>query len=168
MYIIVKIVLVGIGATFAMDIWSFFLGLLNIKSLDYRLVGRWIANIPNGQFIHKSIMNVPPVKKELMIGWVSHYIIGISFAFFIVLIYGKDWFDHPRLYPALVIGILTLAAPFFLMQPAFGLGIAGSNIPETNILRLKSFMAHFIYGVGLYLSALLVKYASFYLHETLY
>lgn len=153
MHIIIKTVLVGVGATFAMDIWSYILSLFKVKSLDYRFVGRWIGNIPKGQLFHKSIMGVPPVKNELIIGWASHYLIGISFAFLMLFIYGKSWFEKPMLFPALVIGIATIAAPFFLMQPAFGLGIAGSNVAEPNLLRLKSFMAHLIYGIGLFISA---------------
>ncbi len=160
MNIIIKTILVGIGATFAMDIWAFILGLFNIKSLDYRLVGRWIGNIPNGKFFHKSIVNVSPIKNELILGWFSHYLIGICFAFLLLFIYGKTWFDKPTLIPALVIGIVTIVAPFFLMQPALGLGIAGSNFPEPNTLRLKSFMAHFIYGIGFYLSVLLINYVK--------
>ena len=157
MHIIIKTLIVGIGATFAMDIWSFILGVFNIKSLDYRFVGRWIANIPKGQFFHNNIMNVTPVKNELIIGWISHYLIGISFAFLMLAIYGRNWFEKPMLFPALVVGIATIAAPFFLMQPAFGLGVAGSNFPEPDILRLKSFMAHVVYGIGLYLSALFIS-----------
>jgi hypothetical protein len=157
MHIIIKTLLVGIGATFAMDIWSFILKLFKISSLDYRFVGRWIGNIPNGQFFHKGIMNSPAIKHELIIGWVSHYLIGISFAYMLLFIYGKGWFAKPMLFPALVIGIATIVAPFFLMQPAFGLGIAGANVPEPDILRLKSFMAHVIYGIGLYISAIAVN-----------
>ncbi len=160
MNIVVKTLIVGIGATLAMDIWSFILSLFNIKSLDYRFVGRWIGNIPKRQYFHNNIMNTPSIKYELIIGWISHYLIGISFAFLLLVIYGKSWFNKPFLFPALLIGIITIIAPFFIMQPAFGLGIAGSNFPEPDILRLKSFMAHFIYGIGLYVSALLLMYVK--------
>jgi len=150
--------MVGIGATFAMDIWAFILNLFHIKSLNYRWVGRWIGNIANGQFYHKNIINASPVKNELLIGWSSHYLIGISFSFLLLLVYGKNWFDKPILLPAILIGIATIIAPFLFMQPAFGLGIAGTNLPKPYILQLKSFMAHFIYGIGLYLTILLINY----------
>ena len=47
--IILKTLAVGIGATLAIDIWVSILKLVNIKSLDYRYVGRWIGNFPKGK-----------------------------------------------------------------------------------------------------------------------
>ncbi len=158
MHIIIKTILVGVGATFAMDIWSFILSVFNIKSLDYRFVGRWIGNMPNGQFFHKNISNSAPIKSELIIGWAAHYSIGICFAFLMLAIYGKSWFEKPYLFPALVIGITTIIAPFYLMQPAFGFGLAGANFPEPNSVRLKSFMAHLVYGIGLYATVVLINF----------
>lgn len=54
MYNVLKIVLIGIGATLTVDIWIYVLGLFNIKSLDYRFVGRWIGNFPKGKFFIKT------------------------------------------------------------------------------------------------------------------
>lgn len=158
MNVIIKAILIGAGATVAMDIWSYILSLFNITSLDYRFVGRWIGNFPSGTFYHDKIMSAPKVKNEWVIGITSHYLIGITFAFLLWGVYGKPWFDKPEFLPAVLIGIVTIVAPFFLMQPAFGLGVAGAKVPEPNILRLKSFMAHLIYGIGLYLTAVLINY----------
>jgi hypothetical protein len=44
------------------------------------------------------------------------------------------------------------------MQPAFGFGFASSKLPDPNIRRLKSLSTHIVYGIGLYLAALLVNY----------
>ncbi len=158
MNIVIKTLLVGIGATFAMDVWSYILSLFRVSSLDYRFVGRWVGNFSNGKFFHNKITDAAPIKNELALGWASHYFIGIAFAFLFLLIYGKSWFEKPTLFPAILIGLITIVAPFFLMQPAFGLGVAGANVPEPDTLRLKSFMAHLIYGIGLYLSAILMNY----------
>ncbi|MCG8332298.1 MAG: DUF2938 domain-containing protein [Chitinophagales bacterium] len=157
---LLKTLLIGVGATLSMDIWSFILKQFKISSLDYRLLGRWILKMFEGQFFHNKIFNTPPVKNELLIGWVFHYLIGISFAFLLLSIYGKNWLDKPTLIPALVIGIGTIVAPFFLMQPAFGFGIAASNLPDPNIIRFKSFLAHLIYGIGLYAAAYVIKEMS--------
>ncbi|MCC7094423.1 MAG: DUF2938 family protein, partial [Ignavibacteriaceae bacterium] len=46
---------------------------------------------------------------------------------------------------------------FFIMQPAFGLGIASSKLPNPNLLRLKSLGTHLMYGIGLYVSAVLLN-----------
>ena len=64
---------------------------------------------------------------------------------------------HPAILPAILIGIVTVVAPFFIMQPGMGLGIAASKTPKPNIARIRSLLTHFIYGIGLYLSALLLK-----------
>ena len=154
---ILKIILVGIGATLVVDFWSMIQKVLKIKSLDYRFVGRWIAYFPKGKFVHENIMKSCPASGELLIGWIAHYCIGITFAFLFIVVFGKDWLEQPALYPALITGILTVVAPLFIMQPAFGFGIASSNLPGPNIRRIKSVLTHLIYGLGLYLSALLLN-----------
>lgn len=154
---ILRIMFVGIGATFFVDIWSFVLRLFKITSLDYRYVGRWIAYFPKGKVVHRNILVTTPVHGETVMGWAAHYFIGIMFAFLLVLIYGNQWLARPTLYPALIIGIITVCAPLFIMQPAFGFGIASSNLPEPNMRRLKSLSTHMIYGIGLYVTALLLS-----------
>ena len=50
--------------------------------------------------------------------------IGITFAIVFVHSSGNNWLQHPTLIPAIVFGVVTVLAPFFIMQPAFGLGFA--------------------------------------------
>lgn len=152
-----KIIFVGIGATLLVDFWTFLLGLFNISSLDYRYVGRWIAHFPKGKFAHDNILTATPVRGETITGWVAHYFIGITFASFLILIFGKEWLIRPLFFPALAVGIVTVIAPLFIMQPAFGFGIASSKLPKPNVRRLKSLSTHAIYGMGLYVSALLIS-----------
>jgi len=155
--IILKTLTIGIGATLAIDIWVSVLKLFKIKSLDYRYVGRWLGNIPKGKLFHNKIQDTPQIPHELIIGWTVHYLIGITFAFILVAVYGISWLDQPSFLPAIVIGLVTAFAPFFIMQPAFGFGIASSKLPSPNLLRLKSLGTHLIYGIGLYLSAILLN-----------
>lgn len=150
-------ILIGVGATLVMDAWAMFQEhVLGVPPLDYRLVGRWIGQFPGGRFVHKSIRNADSVAGEAVIGWAAHYAIGIVFAGILLGIWGLDWARQPTLIPALIIGIGTIVAPFFIMQPAFGLGIAASNLPEPWTARFFSFLAHTSFAVGLYASALLV------------
>jgi len=151
---VIRILVIGIGATLTMDIWANILKLFNIKSLDYRFLGRWIGNLTKGKLTHNKIFNTPPYPNELLIGWITHYLIGITFVFLLIWVYGKEWLDNPTLKPAIIIGIVTIIAPFFMMQPSFGFGFAGSKFPDPNIARFKSLMAHFIYGLGIYLAAI--------------
>ncbi|MDC9592901.1 DUF2938 domain-containing protein [Xenorhabdus sp. IM139775] len=158
---IIYSILIGAGATVVMDLWAVFIKrCFGIPSLNYSMVGRWIGHIPKGKFIHTSILQADPVKGETGMGWLAHYLIGIIFAGFLLLIYGPDWAQHPTFLPALMTGIVTLVAPFFIMQPGMGMGIAASKTPAPNTARLRSLMAHTSYGVGLYLAALLLTLFS--------
>lgn len=157
MEIIVRIIVIGIGATLLMDMWSYLLSYFNIKTLDYRLVGRWIGNFFIGKFTHENITRTPVVRYEAIIGWTTHYIIGIIFSFVLVACFGIDWLYRPTLLPALIIGIITIVAPFFIMQPAFGFGIAASKLKNPLVARFMSLLSHSIYGLGLYLSAVVIQ-----------
>lgn len=154
MEIIIKTILVGVGATIVMDIWAFILKLFNIKSLDYRFVGRWIGHFASRKFRHDKIFDSKPIQNEVFIGWLAHYLIGITFSILLVVIFGVEWLNHPTIFPALFVGLFTIVAPFFIMQPAFGLGIASSKLPSPNVMRFRSLLTHLIFGFGLYISAL--------------
>ena len=52
-----------------------------------------------------------------------------------------------------IASFVTLVAPFFIMQPAMGAGIAASNTARPNVARLRSIATHTVYGIGLYVSA---------------
>jgi hypothetical protein len=85
-------------------------------------------------------------------------LIGVAFALMLVLFTSGSWLDHPSFLPALWVGIGTVPIPYFIMQPALGLGIAASKTPHPTQARLKSLMTHTVFGVGLYLTALPVSY----------
>ena len=158
---ILYIVLLGIGATVFMDLWALFLKVsFGVPSLNYGLVGRWIGHILKGKWFHKTISESSPFNGELTLGWVLHYLIGVIFAYAFVLIFGEGWFKNPALLPALIFGIGTVVFPFFLMQPCFGMGIAASKLPNSNVARLRSLMAHGSFGFGLYVSAYLLLIVS--------
>jgi hypothetical protein len=144
-------VLIGAGATVVMDIWAVVRKrLLDIPALDYGLVGRWLAHLVRGRFRHESIAASPRVQGERLIGWTAHYLIGIAFAAVLLAIWGLDWARHPTIGPALIVGIGSVAAPFLLMQPGMGAGIAASRTPRPAIARLHSLVTHGIFGLGLY------------------
>jgi len=145
------IVFIGIGATAIIDLWSIVRqALLGIAPPNYRLVGRWLAHMTRGRFHHPSIVAAAPVRGELIVGWTAHYLTGIAYAALLVGIWGMAWAREPTIGPALVIGIGTVAAPFLLMQPGMGAGIAASKTPNPATARLQSLIMHTIFGLGLY------------------
>lgn len=153
-------VLIGVGATVIMDLWALCLKrFFGIPSLNYAMVGRWLVYLPRGKLTHDNIGQAAPVAGETALGWIAHYLIGIAFAASLLGIMGLEWARQPTLLPPVLLGVLTLAAPFFVMQPGMGLGVAASRTPAPNTARLRSFMAHAAFGVGLYLTTLLVAMA---------
>ncbi|MCA8062060.1 DUF2938 domain-containing protein [Burkholderia sp. AU38729] len=154
-HVLPDLLLIGTGATLVMDLWTLFRRrAFGVPSLDYALVGRWIGHMMHGRFRHASIGAAAPVPGERALGWIAHYAIGIVFAALPLLIAGPAWIDAPTPLPALVAGLASVVAPFFVMQPAFGFGIAASRTPNPGVARRRSLITHLSYGVGLYLAAL--------------
>lgn len=156
--------LIGIVATGLMDVWGVARApLFGFPAANYRLIGRWFAYMPRGRFRHASIAASPSLPGEHAIGWIAHYTIGISFAALLVLLGGDAWLRRPTVGLALLVGLSTLLAPLFIMQPAMGAGIAGAKTPDPRASRLQSTLTHVIYAIGLYgagwLCVLLFPYA---------
>ena len=156
---LISAILIGLGATLTTDLWALFLKhFFRITAPNYCLVGRWLLYMPEGIFRHSSITSTPQKNAEGMVGWIAHYMIGITFAIAFVAWVGNNWLQHPTLFPAILFGIVTVLMPFFIMQPAFGLGLAASKTSNPTQARLRSLMNHTSFGVGLYLFALLVNW----------
>jgi hypothetical protein len=154
MEMIVRAIAVGIGATLVMDAWAILLRRgFGVRSLDYAMVGRWLGHMPAGRFAHESIAAAAAVPGERVIGWTAHYATGILFAALLLAACGGEWARQPTAGPALLAGLLTMAAPLFLMQPGMGLGVAASKTPHPNVARLRSLATHIVFGTGLYVSA---------------
>jgi hypothetical protein len=152
--IIASAVVIGVGATVIMDLWALFLRRgFGVASLDLALLGRWIGHFLRGRVRHVRIARAAPVRYERVVGWTAHYTIGVGFAVVLLATWGLDWLTRPTLGPALIVSSATLVAPFLLMQPAMGFGIAASRTPRPNTARLRSVVTHTVYGAGLYASA---------------
>lgn len=152
-YWLVCAFLIGAGATAVMDLSALVLNRLGgVPLSNYGLVGRWIAHMRHGRFRHESISASAAMPGERVIGWVAHYAIGIAYAGLLLAVFGIEWARQPTLGPALIIGIGTVAAPFLLMQPGMGAGIAASRTPRPGVARIRSLTMHGIFGIGLYAS----------------
>lgn len=150
------VVTVGVGATLIMDAWSMLIKKLGFPTLDYALVGRWAFYLLRGKLVHDSINKTAPVLGESPLGWSIHYAVGIVFALALACIQGMEWFKNPTLLPAMLIGVVTVVFPLFIMQPAMGVGFAASRTPHPIKSCLLSLAAHTIFGIGLYVTAVLI------------
>jgi hypothetical protein len=151
-------VLIGIGATVFIDLWALLLKRgFQIPSLNYCLLGRWLLHMPGGVLLHENIALSRPKRGECPVGWLAHYLIGVVFALVFVTLVCGEWLQRPTPLPALVFGIATTVVPLFVLQPSLGFGVASSKSPNPRRARLKSLMTHTVYGVGLYVWAVVLS-----------
>ena len=156
---LISAILIGIGATLTTDLLALILKrTFKIAAPNYCLVGRWLRTMPEGTFWHSSIASAPQKSAECIVGWIAHYMIGITFAIAFLVLACNDWLQHPKLIPAITFGVVTVLMPFFIMQPAFGLGLAASKTSNPNQARFRSLINHTVFGAGLYLFAWLVNW----------
>ena len=135
---------IGAGGTVVLDLWAKLLQrALNIPGPNWAMVGRWIGNMPRGQFQHASMAQAAPVRGE-------------SYGAIVVALGGSSWLNRPTPLLALAVAWVMLAAPFFVMMPGMGSGVAGSKTPHPHRTRLKSFVSHTIFGIGMFATALLM------------
>lgn len=157
---LLRIAGIGIGATLVMDAWLLLLRRLGVPTLDFALMGRWAGHWPRGQWRHTAIARAQPVRAERALGWLLHYAVGLLFAALLATLVGRAWLLAPTLAPALATGIGTVAAPWLVMQPAMGAGIAAARTPSPWKNRIRSLANHTVFGLGLYLAAAFISWVS--------
>jgi hypothetical protein len=156
--------LVGLLATIAMDIGSligfFVVSRLSLitpgpKPAGHHLIGRWFLYLLRGKASHNSILDSPPLRRELPVGVLVHYLIG---AFLAVIYFTLLQLLNtvPTLLNALVFGIGTTVLPWFYLYPAWGYGRLGAKAKGTPLTYL-SLYNHTLYGLGLALGATLLS-----------
>lgn len=129
------------GATMAMDLWAIVLRRSSVPSLNPALLGPWIGHRPRGHWIHLNFAKATPVRGESWTGWCAHDAIGIAFAALLLWTDGLGWARSPSLRPALLVGIVTVVAPWLILQPAMGAGIASWKTPTPVFNGAKSLVA---------------------------
>ncbi|MBS0368175.1 MAG: DUF2938 domain-containing protein [Proteobacteria bacterium] len=155
-----RIILIGCGATLLMDIWLVFLKRIGVQTLNLAFIGRWVGHLLHGRFAHQSIGKASPIVHETPLGWVTHYVVGIAFAFLLTRISGVAWTRAPSLGVALLVGVCTVVFPLLIMQPAMGLGFAASKTPTPIKNCVRSLINHSIFGFGLFLSACVIEWIA--------
>jgi hypothetical protein len=144
----------GIVANLATDLWNLLLHIvIGLPLAQWGLVGRWVARMPHGVFIHRPITATPQARGETVIGWIFHYAVGIVYAALYLAIMRLGLGSEPTLVSALIFAIALLVAPWFIMQPALGLGFAAAGFPHPVAARAVNASTRAIFGLGLYLGA---------------
>src|SRR5215510_2138928 len=146
-------VIVGVLATVTMDVVAAISHGLGIAGHGPRrtgpdLIGRWIGYLLHGKFRHTDIVQTPPLRGELVLGFAAHYSIGIV----LTLVYlGLLAVAHqtPTALSAILYGTATTVFPWFLMFPSQGMGWLGRDAPGDGHLARVSLFNHIIFGLGI-------------------
>ena len=90
-----EVLTAGIVATLATDLWYRLLHIvIGLPPAQWGLVGRWVAWMPRGVFIHRPITATPQVRSEKAIGWIFHSPLGSSTQGFMLLSCGSGLARH--------------------------------------------------------------------------
>lgn len=148
-----EIATVGIVATLAADLWQRLLQTFGFPRANWALVGRWVAGFFSGKFVRRQVSVDPKVPGEAAIGWAFHYAVGIAYAGLYLALMKFGFSSQPTLVSALAFSLTLLIAPWFVMQPALGLGFFAARAPKPGVVRTINISAHAVFGLGLYLGA---------------
>jgi hypothetical protein len=144
-------IVAGIFATVILDLWQRVLyAATGIPATNWGIVGRWFGHMPRGRFVHEAIGEAEPVANEAIIGWTMHYLIGIIYGVVYVGLMVFVFSSTPSLLNGFLFGLASVVIPWFVMQPALGVGIMGSKAPNPAVPRYTALAAHCLYGVALY------------------
>jgi hypothetical protein len=148
-----RVFMMGITATVAIDVWATFANrMLGLPRTNWGMVGRWIGHMRAGRFTHVSIGSSPPIAHESILGWIFHYVVGCIYAALYLAYTNIVHMGQPTLVSAVIFGLVTILSPWLVMQPALGLGICASKAPRPTLVRMQNVIIHVIFGSALYYS----------------
>jgi hypothetical protein len=149
--------LLGIGANVLFDLWQRGVARATGQAApNWAPIGRWFWHLREGKVLHDDIGRAEPYAHELLLGWVGHYVVGMAYGVIFALIVGPGWLVAPSLRPAWAFGLVTVGFGWFLLQPGLGMGWAASRTPDPRRVRLLNLAGHTVFGVGLWLTGLLI------------
>lgn len=155
--LILKGIIIGVGGTILMDLWAICLHLIfKQPPANWALVGRWFYHLPKGKLFHNNIAEAKPYSHELALGWFFHYIIGALYGVILALLGGAIWFQYPNFITAWIVGLVTVGAGWFILQPGLGLGWAASKTANPRRVRMMNIAAHTVFALGMYFTALIL------------
>lgn len=115
-------------------------------------IGRWVDGLMKGILIHQNIVDAKPVKHEIRIASIFHFVVGggVVALFYPVflLISGLDNVSS-HLFLATIFGFLTCVLPWFILMPSFGWGVFGLKAPSGSKTIIAPVLSHIPYGFGI-------------------
>ena len=143
-------VIAGVLGTFAMDILNLLFARTGVLlRIDAGMIGRMSAGWALGRFCYRHPSEMKPVANEKLIGYITHYSIGVGLAVPFVLGWTHLFGGPASPVWALAYGVATTVASVFVVYPCMGFGIFGWRSPEGIRAPLSSLANHFFFGVGM-------------------
>tara|TARA_Y100000590_G_scaffold452987_1_gene597149 strand:- start:1302 stop:1775 length:474 start_codon:yes stop_codon:yes gene_type:complete len=148
----------GIVATIMFDIFQYTLYYsYNINRSRWDLVGRYFIGFKNKIYIRENLENDDPIKNELIIGYLIHYLIGSIFGLIYVLI-NTIFFNEPSIFLAIFVGFATVIGGWCIMMPyAYNIGFFAIKKDEWKQILAQNLLVHFIFGIGLFIGYIIVN-----------
>ena len=144
-----------------MDVWALLLNaVFKLPLPNWGLVGRWFAHLATGAFFHRDIAAAQAIPNETAIGWIAHYAIGIIYAGALIVLAGPTWVANPTFLPAWILGLVTVGAGWFILQPGMGAGWAASLRPHPMRIRALNLIAHTVFAAGMFATALALAWVQ--------
>jgi len=152
--VFVTVVLVGVGATVFLDLFAVVRAKISGQSgMNWAMVGRWLGHLVCGRAVLNAPVTEAPVPAEKALGWAFHYAVGVGLAAGLTGLLGTDWLLQPPAVSVIGFGVVSVIFPMLTLQPGLGLGVAARLAPNPWKVRRGSLVTHLMFGVGLYLSA---------------
>ena len=147
----------GIIATIIFDIFQHSLSFAyGIDKPKWNLIGRYFLGYKKGIYKRYLIAEDEEEEKELIWGYLIHYIIGVIYGVFYVSL-NELMFDYPSILLAYFIGFSSvLGAWCYLMPYAFNLGFFASRSENRFEVMTQSLINHFIFGTGLFIGLYII------------
>ena len=151
--VIVEMILMGIFATYFMDLLAGFLVKRKLihSYIGPEAVGRWFLYMFRGKIIHKDIQKTPTLNNENIWGVLSHYLIGIVLAGIYLFLELKVQAIRDQMWMSLIFGITTVLLPWVWMLPSMGLGFLASKSPNKSRIIRTNLVNHTNFGLGLFI-----------------
>jgi uncharacterized membrane protein YeaQ/YmgE (transglycosylase-associated protein family) len=140
----------GVTGTVVMDLGNQLLARLGwISKIDAGTIGRMAGGWLRGRFRYGHPSEMKEVPGEWVLGTFTHYGIGVGLALPFLVGWDVLLGGLPSPAWALVYGVGTTAASYFLVYPSMGFGVCGLRSPEGLKATLSSLVNHGFYGLGL-------------------
>ncbi len=148
----------GVVGTIVMDLGNFLFSRAGIISkIEVGAIGRMAAGWTRGRFRYGHPSEMKEVKNEVLYGYITHYGIGLAFAF--PFVFGWDLLmgGSPSPLGALAYGIATTVASWFFVYPCMGFGAFGRLSPDGLKAAFSSLANHLFFGLGMAAGIVLVS-----------